>query len=807
MAEADGVPVAEHYRRTPGAPTPSPLIKLPAPVVMPLAEFLGVALLFLASLWLASTGRLDDPAQWMLFTTASGFALGYLVLRCQSSRRSRYISKLEETQRRLQAELAEQAQSFQQAQQAAEENRKTIWKVFKASLDPMAVLAGGPNGAFLAVNQAFATVFGYARDQILGRTPVQLNLMANPENLADFSRRLEPEGYVPDAETAFRTQDGRVIWGLLSAVTIDVAGKPYVSWIVRDITDRKRMEAELIAAREAAEAASRAKSEFLSSMSHEIRTPMNAVLGMAQLLSEAELSEDQRHYLDLMVANGNSLLELINSILDLAKIESGRMQVESFLFDLTELVDKTIATFAVRAHSKGLELVARVARDVPECLLGDALRLRQILTNLLGNAIKFTESGEIVLEVERCASFDHSVKLKFTVADTGIGIAPDKIDSIFHDFTQADSSTTRKYGGSGLGLAIAHRLVDLMGGRMSVNSEPGQGSRFSFTAGFGGVPGTKDSSIKTRLSLAGYRVLIADDSRTNRLAMREMLDDTGAEIDEASNGNIAFGLILQAVKEGRPYQFVVLDIAMPILDGFEVARRLHNYHFPLKSLLPMLLSDDLKPQIARLQQLGIETYLVKPVTRKDLLRSIQLLVDEARSAGQPAPELRSHRHPTASKIILVAEDSPDNRLVIAAYLRQESYQIDFAADGKQALEKFIANLYDLVLMDIQMPEMDGLETTRAIRQWESEHGRVPTPIVALTAYALEEDIRRTLSAGCNLHISKPIIKQALIDCLHDAMQLGGSSESDRHSPPSPYYSSSTARQLGFSQQGSPKREH
>jgi PAS domain S-box-containing protein len=788
MAEADGVPVAEHYRRTPGAPTPSHLIKLPAPVVMPLAEFLGVALLFLASLWLASTGRLDDPAQWMLFTTASGFALGYLVLRCQSSRRSRYISKLEETQRRLQAELAEQAQSFQQAQQAAEENRKTIWKVFKASLDPMAVLAGGPNGAFLAVNQAFATVFGYARDQILGRTPVQLNLMANPENLADFSRRLEPEGYVPDAETAFRTQDGRVIWGLLSAVTIDVAGKPYVSWIVRDITDRKRMEAELIAAREAAEAASRAKSEFLSSMSHEIRTPMNAVLGMAQLLSEAELSEDQRHYLDLMVANGNSLLELINSILDLAKIESGRMQVESFLFDLTELVDKTIATFAVRAHSKGLELVARVARDVPECLLGDALRLRQILTNLLGNAIKFTESGEIVLEVERCASFDHSVKLKFTVADTGIGIAPDKIDSIFHDFTQADSSTTRKYGGSGLGLAIAHRLVDLMGGRMSVNSEPGQGSRFSFTAGFGGVPGTKDSLIKTRLSLAGYRVLIADDSRTNRLAMREMLDDTGAEIDEASNGNIAFGLILQAVKEGRPYQFVVLDIAMPILDGFEVARRLHNYHFPLKSLLPMLLSDDLKPQIARLQQLGIETYLVKPVTRKDLLRSIQLLVDEARSAGQPAPELRSHRHPTASKIILVAEDSPDNRLVIAAYLRQESYQIDFAADGKQALEKFIANLYDLVLMDIQMPEMDGLETTRAIRQWESEHGRVPTPIVALTAYALEEDIRRTLSAGCNLHISKPIIKQALIDCLHDATQLGGSSESDRHSPPSPYYS-------------------
>jgi PAS domain S-box-containing protein len=511
-----------------------------------------LAVLFFGAWWSAGVVAPENPGLWMMLTMASAFAVGYVALKRQSRRQSLYIRQLEQAEKRLQAELAEHARSSQIALQAAEENRRTIWKVFKASLDPMAVLDAAPGGIFLAVNQAFATIFGYARDEVLGKTPVQLNLLANPENLADFSRRLEPEGYVPDAETAFRTKEGRIVWGLLSAVTVEVAGKPYVNWIVRDITDRKRMENELIAAREAAEAASRAKSEFLSSMSHEIRTPMNAVLGMAQLLAETELSEDQRHYLDLMVANGNSLLDLINSILDLAKIESGRMQVEHSEFDLTELIDKTIATLGVRAHSKGLELVARIAPDVPERLVGDPLRLRQILTNLLGNAIKFTDRGEIVLQVEQSEPFHELVKLQFTVADTGIGIPPDKLDSIFHNFTQADSSTTRKYGGSGLGLAIAHRLVGIMGGRISVESELDKGSRFSFTARFGQALNANDSPVKSAISLVGYRVLIADDSRINRLVVREMLADTGAEIDEAANGNNALSSIRQAAEESRP---------------------------------------------------------------------------------------------------------------------------------------------------------------------------------------------------------------------------------------------------------------
>ncbi len=651
----------------------------------------------------------------------------------------------------------------------------------------MAVLDAGPDGIFLAVNHAFGTLFGYARQEVLGKTPVQLNLLANPENLADFSRRLEPEGYVPDAETAFCTKDGRIVWGLLSAVTVEVAGKPYVNWIVRNITDRKRMEIELIAARETAESASRAKSEFLSSMSHEIRTPMNAVLGMAQLLAETELSEDQRHYLDLMVANGNSLLDLINSILDLAKIESGRMQLEHCEFDLTELVDKTIATLGVRAHSKGLELVARIVPGVPEQLIGDPLRLRQILTNLIGNAIKFTDSGEVVLEVDHSALPHDLLELRFTVTDTGIGISPDKLDSIFRNFTQADSSTTRKYGGSGLGLAIVHRLVGLVGGQMSVESELGKGSRFSFTAFFGQALNANVSAVKTAISLDGFRILIADQSRINRLVLHEMLADTGAEIDEAANGNNALNAIRQAAEEGHPYQFILLDMAMPSVDGFEVARRLRNYNLPVKSVLPMLSSDELKPQITRLQQLGLVTYLVKPIARKDLLEAIRTLIDEAQRERGPASHVRPDTQQTAARRILVAEDSPDNRLVIAAYLRREPYQVDFAEDGKQAFEKFVANLYDLVLMDIQMPVMDGLDATRAIRGWEIEHGRVPIPIVALTAYALEEDVRRALSAGCTLHISKPLRKQPLLECIRETMQVDGMSDFDQRARPSPYY--------------------
>jgi two-component system, sensor histidine kinase and response regulator len=531
-------------------------------------------------------------------------------------------------------------------------------------------------------------------------------------------------------------------------------------------------------AREGALAASKAKSEFLSSMSHEIRTPMNAVLGMADLLSETELSVEQRRYLEVMIANGNSLLELINGILDLARIESGRLQIEKVEFDLTELIDKTISTFGVQAHTKNLELVARIGASVPERLVGDPLRLRQVLINLLGNAIKFTELGEVILEVERNSESNEHADLRFSVSDTGIGIPSDQLGVIFSSFTQADSSTTRKHGGTGLGLAIAQRLVGLFGGQIRVESEMQKGSRFSFTAKFGLAPRVISPTAHVVLSLVGHRVLVVDDNRINRMIVREMISTCGAEVTEAESGEEALAAIHRATDAGLTYRIILLDMRMPGMDGLEVAQRIRQAQLPVEPVILMLSSDDLRPQLTRLKQLGLDAYLVKPVTRKELFEAIRRVIEDANRNSATAlperrpPEIRSEQAACFSPVrILVAEDAPDNRLVVKAYLRREPYEIDFAEDGQEAVEKFTSHKYDLVLMDIQMPRMDGLAATRKIRQWETEHALPPVPIIALTASVLDEDVRCAVAAGCNLHIGKPVKKRALLDTIRNAALL------------------------------------
>jgi len=522
-------------------------------------------------------------------------------------------------------------------------------------------------------------------------------------------------------------------------------------------------------------AASKAKSEFLSSMSHEIRTPMTAVLGMADLLLETETSVEQRRYLEVMIANGNSLLELINGILDLARIESGRLHIEKSEFDLSDLIDNTISTFGVGAHTKGLELIARIAPGVPDRLVGDPLRLRQVLVNLVGNAVKFTEQGQIVLEVSHNVESNEPGDLRFAVADTGIGIPASKLNTIFASFTQADSSTTRQYGGTGLGLAIAKRLVGLMGGRIWVESEVNEGSKFFFTARFGVAAKVISPSSHVVMSLAGHRVLVVDDNHINRLIVREMISNCGAEVSEAESGASALEAVRKANQAGQPFQIILLDMRMPEMDGLEVARRIRQEKLPSDPLVLMLSSEDFKPQLSRLRELGLDAYLVKPITRKGLFEAIhRVLSDANRHSADAFPRrVASEKsapviEPAAVSKILVADDSPDNRLLLAAYLRREPYQVDFAEDGREAVEKFTANRYDLVFMDVQMPEMDGLSATRMIRQWEKDNDRAATLIIALSASALEEDVKRAVDAGCDLHVSKPVKKRVLLQTIRNA---------------------------------------
>ena len=542
----------------------------------------------------------------------------------------------------------------------------------------------------------------------------------------------------------------------------------------RELRERER---ELVTANEVALEASRAKSEFLSSMSHEIRTPMNAILGMAQLLEETTLNPDQKKYLEIMTNSGDALLELINGILDLARIESGRLSLEQVGFDLESLVDQTVETLSVRAHQKGLEMLVHVMPDVPLMLLGDHLRVRQVLLNLIGNSIKFTESGQVLLTVERDCEFAVPGHLHFSVADTGIGIATDKLEDVFSSFTQADSSTTRQYGGSGLGLAIVRRLVGLMGGRIWVESELGSGSVFHFTAHFQVQTDVLvEEHPATAIMLSGVRALVVDDNFTNRLILREMLSSRGMEVDDAADGPTALEQVERARIGGIPYKITLLDCRMPGMDGFQVAERIKAGADQGLTVL-MLSSDDLKVQLTRARELGLDAYLVKPVRRADLYEAIQMAMANHSAyldAGimEPVPTVcltsrqgTSITQPHRPLSILLADDSKDNRLLIHAYLRDTRHRLDDAENGAIAVSKLKAGNYDLVLMDIQMPVMDGLTATRSLRQWEQERGMAPTPIIALTASALQEDVERSLAAGCNAHVSKPVRKRVLLEAI------------------------------------------
>jgi PAS domain S-box-containing protein len=685
------------------------------------------------------------------------------------------VAKLTETERQLKAEI-ERRDQLEARMRASEEKLRKIIEASPESISINSMV----DGRYIETNAQFRTT-GYSNEEVAAKPAGELGVWARHDQFRDYVRRLRAKSLVRNLEADFRTKDGGIRPCLISGAVIDLDGEPCVVSFTSDISRLKRAEQEIIDSREAALAASHAKSQFLSSMSHEIRTPMNAILGMADLLGESDLTLEQRRYVETMISNGNSLLGLINDILDLAKVESGKLQLEESDFDLTELVECAAETLAVRAAEKGLELATHVLPDVPCRLVGDPLRLRQIFINLLGNAIKFTERGEIVLRVERAENAppgggdDRSpVPLRFSVRDTGVGIAADKLGTIFESFSQADSSTTRKYGGSGLGLAIVVRLAELMGGAIEVESEPGRGSTFRFTASFG-MPDSPQTEVEPRADLANLRMLIVDDNATNRLILREMLAVRDVVVGEASGGEAALAEVERARVEGFPYQLVLLDCRMPVMDGFQVAERLMQRYGPAHPIVLMLTSDDASPNPSRARAVGINSYVVKPVKRLELFKVIasalgNVKAAETQSASHSAAAISQPAENRRLRILL-AEDSPDNRLLIEAYLKKLPYQLDTAENGQVAVEKFMRQHYDLVLMDVRMPVMDGYTAVRRIRDWERERGRPSTPIVALTASALEDDIRNSLEAGCTTHVGKPVRKSRLLETIRELTDL------------------------------------
>jgi two-component system, sensor histidine kinase and response regulator len=520
--------------------------------------------------------------------------------------------------------------------------------------------------------------------------------------------------------------------------------------------------------------ASRDKSDFLASMSHEMRTPLNTIIGMTEVLEGTELTPEQSQYLNICRASGDALVGLINDIVDISLIEAGELQFDHIAFDLYELVEHMADAMALRAHRKNLELIFNVTQGTPVKLIGDPMRLRQVCFNLLVNAIKYTEKGQVVMRVETDAESRETGALRFCVADTGIGIAPEQQKRIFSRFARAPSSIPGGHEGSGLGLEISKRLVEAMGGRIWVESVPGMGSTFYFTCRVDIQSSGDSDAVST--SLAGTRVLVIDDNAASRAAVGEILGGAGASVSFSGGGAQARQELSRASQSGSQYHVILLDAQMPPDDGIELAKEFDPSD-RAKTII-MLTTDALPrgPQIAR--EAGLSHHLLKPIKRSELLDAVATVAAapaQAAAAKLPAePEPVRAENQRALKILL-AEDSEDNRLLIAAFLRGTSHQLDTAENGRIAVEMFKSKRYDLVLLDVSMPVLGGYSAAAAMRAWEREQGVSPTPILALTGRAMVEDRSKSLEAGCNGHLTKPLRRAVLMEAITQFTNVAASS--------------------------------
>ena len=683
-------------------------------------------------------------------------------------------AELEAANASLQAEVAER----RRAEAEARERQHFVESLAEAN--PSIVYVLDLNEDRVAwVNSRCTALLGYSPEEITAADyETLLCRLLHPDDIARLNlRRLGTrsedlgDGQVRAMELRVRHVDGPWRWLHCREVVLrrGPAGRPlHVLGAAEDVTDRKLAEGAMLRAKEVAESASRAKSEFLANMSHEIRTPMNGIIGMTELALDTDLTPRQREYLGLVKSSAESLLTVINDILDFSKIEAGKLSLDPSPFDLRDAMGETLQTLALRAHTKGLELACRIAPEVPDCVIGDVGRLRQVVVNLVGNAIKFTERGEVLMRVSPEECGDHRVMLRFEVADTGIGIPAEKLDAIFEPFEQADGSTTRRFGGTGLGLAISAKLVRMMGGTIEADSRPGMGSTFWFTIALG-VP-SKDAASAGRVEpdfprLEGMPILIVDDNATNRLILEEVLASWGAHPTAVDGAAAALDALRDAAARDRSFIIALVDGMMPEVDGIDLVRRIRNDP-RIAGVHILLLTSAYRPEDSGIcHTLQIAACLTKPVRQSELFDAVMKALshrgppESARDERGRAEDADGAASTGGGLRILLAEDHPVNQKVAVRMLERLGHSVVVAPDGVRAIRAIEAEAraggFDAVLMDVQMPEMDGFDAVRAIRAREAGTGR-HIPVLALTAHAMQGDREWCLAAGFDGYLPKPI---------------------------------------------------